>query len=121
MATHFIPNAVVSVYRDDVETGVKDAWNQDVPLALPDLDAAELTDLKAYIADRGQKTRQPASGSAVVVHEYSIRLRRVAYTFRESDRIYDHTHSHEYAVDNIKDNDGVAQAVDVVLVCRRVT
>jgi hypothetical protein len=122
VATHFIPNSRVSVYRDDEETGNTDAWGQDVPLTLPSEAAALVWPPRsALITDRGQKTRQPASGSAIVVHEYTIRLRPGSHIFRESDRIYDHVGGVEYAVDKIKTNNGGAQHPDPVLVCRRVS
>lgn len=127
MATHFVPNALIAVWRDEPDEEGADAWGQSVPAADPPLDDADATDLPAFISDystqgsSSSNTKQPASGKDSTVARYRIRLRPGAFAFSRADRIKNLRTGSMYLVDDVAAPLGSVEASDIRLVCRRVT
>lgn len=132
MATHFIPNALISVFREDVTSG-EDAWGQAVPTADPSEADAAITGVPAFISEYPgaggggprvtQTVFQPGGGRETTVKHFRIRVRPRAFTYRSTDRVRDSLSGVVYEVDEIMDNPvrGIVSTVDVSLLCRRVS
>lgn len=121
MATHFVPNAIVAVWRDHPDEEGTDVWDQKVPADDPSLDDADATNLPAFISEHRQRTTQPASGKDSNVSHYRIRLRPDAFAFNREDRIKNLRTGSMYLVDDVSEPLGSVEAADIRLVCRRVS
>lgn len=118
----FIPNTTVSVFRNQPETEeMPDVFGDYVPKPDPPVQDADATGLYARLTDAGQRTYQPASGEATVVHKYKIQLRPEAFAFSEQDRVKDERSGRIYLVDAIAEDTGTEQKSDIILTVRRVT
>jgi hypothetical protein len=121
--SHFIPNTLVSVFRDGTPADGEDAWGYPAPPESPTPAQADVKDLPAFLSDAGQRTSQPASGQQTVVHRYRLRLRpgAVAFPLDVLTRVLDQRSGLYYQVDEVPQPDSTAQAADIRLVLRRVS
>ena len=118
----FIPNTTVSVFRNQPETEESpDVFGDYAPKPDPPVQDADATGLYALLTDGGQRTYQPASGEATVVHKYKIQLRPKVFTFSEQDRVKDERTGLIYLVDAVATDQGTVQESDIILTVRRVT
>jgi hypothetical protein len=119
----FRPNTLVSVFLDEADEDTTDGYGYDVPNADPPGTDADAADWPAYRSDGGQKTTQNGDGSRSVIHMTRFRLRPRAGgpALTEQARIKDQRTGLFYLVDGLPEDNGVVNAADIVVLCRRVT